>query len=322
MTISDYARKHARTAREDGPLSALADAGAEAALSALTPLANAYATPVWTVDWDVCLVLDACRLDLWGEVVGDEFAHTSAWSVGSASPEWMANTFAPEYDQQVAETAYVTANPFSGKDGAESSYLNDRTFPLADRGFAHLDEAWRDGWPTSDGLPTVDPSTLTDRAMWAADNTAAERTIVHYMQPHIPFKKRPEWCDGWDIQGFGVGGGRADKDAWHRVRDGELPADEFWNAYAANLEWVLKEVRRWVETTDGRVLITSDHGNAMGELRQWSHPPGSANPALRRVPFVLVDGDGDREREYGCEPPTASEADDDVEARLAALGYR
>ena len=320
MTISDYAAKHARTAREEGVGTAVADAAAEALLTGLTPLADAYATPIWAAEWDVCLVLDACRFDLWCEVV-EEYPHTSAWSVGSASPEWMGDTFAPRYDVEIADTAYVTANPFSAKDGTESAVLDERVFPLADRGFAHLDEVWRDAWPMSAELPTVDPATLTDRAMWAADHTDADRVLVHYMQPHIPFKKRPEWCPGWDLDGFGLGGGRADKDAWLRVRDGELPADEFWNAYAANLEWVLAEVRRWTETTDGTVLVTSDHGNAMGELRQWSHPPRSGNPALRRVPFVLVDSERERPREYSTTGPPTQDTTDAVDERLAALGY-
>lgn len=145
--------------------------------------------------------------------------------------------------------------------------------------------------------------------------------VVHYMQPHIPFKKQPDWTAGWDVERFGTAG--EGKDDWHKVRDGDIPEDEFWNAYAANLEWVLKEVARWHNAIDGTILITSDHGNAMGECGQWGHPPGSANPAIRKVPWCVVDGIGDNEItvEPSGNPPVVGGENRDVDAQLSALGY-
>jgi hypothetical protein len=142
------------------------------------------------------------------------------------------------------------------------------------------------------------------------------------MQPHIPFRKRPEWFGGWGgTERFGEPGAEgASKDIWLRLRDGELPRDEVWNAYAANLEWVLSEVQRWYEGTDARILVTSDHGNALGEYGQWSHPPYSANPYLRKVPWVLVDGIGDND--VPTQTPPSETVTADVGDRLDALGYR
>lgn len=317
MTIRDYLKKHATTAREDGVPTALSNAAAEAGWRGLAPLATWRGTPIWAGDWDICLVLDACRHDLWCEVEGWA---PSRYSVGSASPEWMTNTFARRYDEKVSSTAYVTANPFSAKDGDETAALDADLFPLADRGFAHLDEVWRDRWGDGE-LPTVDPATLTDRAMWAWDHADADQLVVHYMQPHVPFRARPEWCDGWDLDGFGTGGGRG-KDDWHRVRDGEIGREEMWAAYADNLEWVLEEVARWTETTEATILVTSDHGNAMGEWGQWGHPPHSGNPVLRRVPWVTLEGRAMRQRAYDAAPPEQTAVADGVDERLSALGYQ
>jgi hypothetical protein len=329
MSLQDFITKEYRLAKEQGLRTAIDQATSEVAMKALNPVADYKSTPIWDADFDVCLVLDACRYDLWEEVTSQTIKLNeqtgSKWSVGSASPEWISKTFAPQYDQEVALTGYVTANPFSSKQGSENRFVDQAVYPLESRGFAYLDEVWQDAWPASDELPTVDPATLTARAFWAYKNRDMDKLVVHYMQPHIPFKKQPEWTDGWESTGtFGEPAKNADtKDDWHKVRDGEIPEDEFWNAYVANLEWVLHEVERWIRKTDARILVTSDHGNAMGEYGQWGHPPGSANPALRKVPWVSVDGANmqpinDSEVE---QPPQTSDSDS-IDEQLAALGYK
>lgn len=339
MTVTDFLKKEYRLTKTEGVTAAVNEAAGEVTMKALNPVADKMSTPIWDTDFDVCLVLDACRYDLWNEVIGNGKGnvtsmadyvvehplseHTdSKWSVGAASPEWLSKTFARKYDETVARTGYVTANPFSGKQGTEKAFLDAAVFPLQDRDFAHLDEVWRDAWPMSEEMPTVAPATVTERAMWAYENKDMERLVVHYMQPHTPFKKRPEWTAGWELDGFGTGGGKGKND-WHKVRDGEIPKDEFWNAYAANLEWVLHEVETWINKTDASILVTSDHGNAMGEYSQWGHPPGSANPAIRKVPWVEVEGVGTAPIDAAnmTAPPT-TDTESDIDEQLAALGYK
>lgn len=334
MGIRDFLRKQVRIAREEGAHTALRRGGSEIVLKGLAPIARRRARPIWAAEWDVCLVLDACRYDIWNEVAWQHpelcprgsRAAPSAWSVGSASPEWIAHTFDDRHRDAWADAGYVTANPFSGKDPDDVPFVGGEAYPLADRGLAYLDEVWRDQWPASDNLPTVAPDVLTDRALWAwqrREEYGMDRLVVHYMQPHIPFRSRPEWCAGWDLNGFGTGGGYGEKDDWKMVRDGDVDADEFWTAYADNLRWVLGEVLRWYQATDARLLVTSDHGNAMGEFGEWSHPANSANPVLRRVPWITVDGVNatDVTPEPAGDPPVQRGTSEDVEDQLRALGY-
>jgi len=341
MTLKDFARKEARIAKEQGIGTALYSGICEAAMKNLSPYAKIKERPIWDSGFDVCLVLDSCRYDLWEEVVGadnslvrsmgeigDTFPLATnteyIWSVGSASPHWISKTFNDDYRESWESAGYVTANPFSGKQGDEMDYLDASVVPLNDT-LPYVDDVWQDSWPMTDELPTVSPKTLTDRALWAYSNReqlGIDRLVVHYMQPHIPFRSQKEWCAGWDLYGFGTGGGKGKND-WHKVRDGEIERDLFWKAYADNLEWVLAEVKRWYELTSADILVTSDHGNGMGEFGQWGHPPGSANPAIRKVPFCEIAGVGsDCVGDVSVKPPDLDRQNTDVEQQLQALGYK
>jgi len=332
MTLRDFVSKKKRELREDGVTHAVKTGVQEAAVKTLLPLADRHATPIWAAEWDVCLVLDACRWDLWCEVLQERdddplyrqllSANESRWSVGSASVEWINETFADEYREHWRDTAYVTGNPHTAKTSDFGRYTDASVYPLQQRGLPYLDEVWADQWHV-DEYETVRPDTMTDRAMFAYQTH--DRVLVHYMQPHIPFKDYTHWSEGWkNTLAFGENPMHTEKKGdWEKLRDGEIPRDEFWQAYKGNLRWVLEEVRRWCRETDARVLVTSDHGNAMGEWGMWGHPPGSPLQVLREVPWVVIDGwgDGPVEVDPPGDPPATAAEDPNVSERLAALGY-
>lgn len=58
--------------------------------------------------------------------------------------------------------------------------------------------------------------------------------------------------------------------------------------YKANLDIVLKFVDRLTEELSGRVVITSDHGELLGERGLWLHPRETDIPMLRNVPWFKV----------------------------------
>jgi hypothetical protein len=333
-------------------------------------------TSIWERDWDVCCVLDGCRLDLMSEVAAEGHSALppaegvdSLWSVGSQSAEWMDETFGPEHREELARTAYVTGNPFSAQSCEHIRVTSGEVLPLSEDDLGVLYEAWRDEWVDGE-VSTIPPAPLTDAAIaiWRRrEELGVDRVLVHYMQPHAPFRSRPDWFIGTaDREGWGqldddddesgedalselspeelatlerlAEAEREDdgiKDPWTRLRDGDLPRDEFWTAYRDNLRWVLDDVDRLLENCDGRVALTSDHGNGAGEWGVWSHPPGTPVPALRRVPWVVREGT-DRGTcepdlpaaiaEGGPEHETAERenatVDSHVEDRLADLGYR
>jgi len=368
--MRDWLRRTWRRLREQPPRRALRASGDEAVAGTVgRTVSTAYRrwqtpTPIWKRDWDVLVLLDGCRLDTFRTVAADgdyEFlppagAVESIWSVGSQSAEWMARTFDASHADEMRRTAYVTGNPFSAQSGDGITAVDTDPLPLDPVDFGWLHEAWRTDWRDGD-VSTIPPGPLTDAAIAAWRRREAldvDRVIVHYMQPHAPFRSRPDWFLGtaevgdWgsldsgdDDADAAVRWGDLDeetmeflaaldtdeaigRDPWTRRRDGDLPAEAFRAAYRDNLEWVLADVARLAENCEGRIAITSDHGNAAGEFGVWSHPPAVHLPALRAVPWLGFDG---TDRHTAAPdlpvPATADEsATDDARERLADLGYR
>lgn len=366
-----WLRRTYRRLRDERPRRALRAASQEATAGTLGRAASAVyvrrreTTSLWERDWDVCCLLDGCRVDLLREVAAgasypflpDPAAIETIWSVGSQSAEWMAATFDSSHAEEMRRTAYVTGNPFSAQSGEQIEAVDTEPMPLEPADFGLLYEAWREAW-IDDEISTIPPAPLTDAAIaiWRErERLDVDRVLVHYMQPHTPFRSRPDWFLGTaDIAEWGSleddeaprvedvpfeeldpetkelleafdTGADVGRDPWTRLRDGELARGPFWAAYRDNLEWVLDDVARLLENCDGSVVLTSDHGNAAGEFGVWSHPPGVHLPALRAVPWVTIEGEDHRTAEPAV-PAAALAADAAAgaaaEARLVDLGYR
>ena len=268
-----------------------------------------YGTSVYDREWDVLVVLDACRADLFRRVEPefDRFEEVSTiWSVGSSSSEWMENTF--DGAAETAETVMVTGNTWS-----------DRYLAADD--FAALDEVWKYAW--DDELDTVPPSAVTDRAVAHARNRDPSRLIVHYMQPHHPFIPQPVAGDDGMAR---TGRHSSQSNPWIRLRRGEIAADTVWDAYEANLRYVLEEVATLLDNVTGAVAVTADHGNLFGEWGLTGHPMYTPVPTLLRVPWATATGHDRETYTPSLTPPEplpvsriyGSDSDTD---RLDALGY-
>jgi hypothetical protein len=252
----------------------------------------------------------------------------SYWSEGSCSAGWYDANWSAEHDPEWRRAGLVTANPFSGRDGGRAAAASRGTLPLSARELPHLDECWRDLWREEAGLTTVPPGEVTGRAMWAwarRGRLGFNRLVVHYMQPHMPFRSRPDLFDGWGGTGrFGDPDRQLDDDVFRKLREGEVGRRELREAYEDNLSWVLDEVKRWRDETGARILVTSDHGNGFGDWGVYGHPPGCAAPAVRRVPEAYVEGRAERPPEPGDPPgdPPENAGGGPETGMLEALGYR
>jgi hypothetical protein len=98
-------------------------------------------------------------------------------------------------------------------------------------------------------------------------------------------------------------------------------------AYQTNLEIVLAAVADLIRFMSGRIIITSDHGELLGEGGRYSHFVGSERPELIEVPWLIVEKE-DKEpleawqADRSESPDGGKQGDgDEVSRRLRALGY-
>jgi len=104
-------------------------------------------------------------------------------------------------------------------------------------------------------------------------------------------------------------------------------------AYKANLECVLEQVAVLLKHLTGKIIITSDHGEFLGEGGRYAHPYGSVHPTLVEVPWLAIEKaekDIDTEEVAGdqklpaepAEPIGKTETEqEELIRKLKALGY-
>ena len=294
-----------------------------------------------TNEWDLCIILDACRADLMNSVLQSDwsppfsYSADSITSLDSATEPWTIKTFGSETAFETIPFLYVTANPYSTK-------VNDSP------AVAHLDEVWRYGWDPA--IDTVPPRVVTNRAIHHYREWSGP-VMVHYLQPHAPHltqcnkrivrryeRKIPpikhgetnleeNWHTGRNSDGIvnrylpGTWNlpPTVPQTMWDRLRWGDFDREMVWNSYHDTLLIVLHEVELLLRTVDApTVVITADHGEAFGEWGLFGHPHHMPFSELRQVPYLVTSAQKDIE--YEPETYTTNELQDRNE-KLRSLGY-
>lgn len=258
-------------------------------------------------DWDTLILLDACRYDMFADRVPFEGELKSRISLGSTSEEFLRQNFE---DSEHHDTVYVNANVYFPKVGLDQN----RTF------YSVIDLL--DEW--DEDLEIAHPNTVTEAAREAHEQFPNKRVIVHYMQPHIPFIGE---------KGRKITEQVGNRNAWVPFRNGNRPLsiEELWTGYNENLDLVFDYVEELLNEIDGKVVISADHGNMVGERqgpvptkRIFGHPWGVYSEELVKVPWFVMDGE---RRTITPEPPTTeqdtdSHSEDLIDQRLRTLGYK
>lgn len=304
--VKRFFRSVRRNVDEQG-LSGLLDTGKAVKNYANRRLNVRRGTNVYERDWDVLVLLDCARVDMF-EAVREEFPFLAPVEThrtpGTNSAEWMDVTFVDEYADEMRRTAHLTANPNS------ADHLDGERFDL-------LEEIWRYGWDEETG--TVPARTVTDRAIAVGRNRRPERMIVHYMQPHPPFVPRPD-IDA--VQVTRPGDDRRGMNVEELHEEGGYSLEELWEAHLDNLRYVLPEVDLLLSNLDAdRVVVSADHGQALGEDGVLGHPASSTVEAVRRVPWSVTTARDTGEYEPDARPRAEGPAVS-VEEKLEHLGYR
>ena len=315
MTLREWGRNAVSAIRDDGVREGSRQAIRELYTGMFRTVGRHwnYGRRVYDEEWDLLIVLDACRADLLAEVT-DEYAfltRESAYSCASASGEWHRKNFGQRYATEKAGTALVSANPYTDMHIDRSE-------------FAVVEEVWRDAFDES--LGTIPADRVVDRTIAAGREHDPDRLIAHFMQPHYPFVPDTDADTGG---GIALGYDHTPwNTVWDDLREGTVDRDSVWSGYTANLRYVLDHVGTLLDNVDAeRVLITADHGNLLGEWGLYAHPQYVPIPALKRVPWVYTTATDEETHEPAVddERATTDSGDDrnvSVEDQLEALGYK
>lgn len=271
---------------------------------------NTNGIDVMAKDWDNLMILDACRYDLFKEYNTIDGDLSAVESRGSATPEWLYGNF---HGRELWDTVYVTGNP-----------MLYRRQENVDVEFHDTVEVWQgDGWDETEG--TVRPETMAEAILEAAGTYPNKRLLCHFMQPHYPFIGG----DGGFGQGFIMQKNEDGLEPWLQLKLGRLDVDReaIWDAYTENFRIVLPTVRDLVKELNGKSVVTSDHGNMLGErtglVREWGHPPHVYTSELVRVPWLEC-STANRRKILSAEPSRGGsdpEREAVVQDRLSELGY-
>jgi hypothetical protein len=232
-------------------------------------------------------------------------------SLGSTSEEFLEKNFSSGVFE---DTVYVNTNPYVPRTG-----LNQGTF--------HAVINLLDKWDSVNH--TILPITVVDSAIDIHNRFPDKRLIIHFMQPHYPFIGKDRFGErGWlpdsagDIEG---------KTVWDLLREKSDPETltQVWKAYQGNLELAINAVEDLLTAIDGQSVITSDHGNLLGERlgpiptkQMFGHPLGVYHPSLVKVPWYVIPGDS--RRKITNDPPVGMDTASErlTKSRLKALGYK
>lgn len=229
--------------------------------------------PIKQFDWDNLIIIDACRYDIWQEVVG---RGDSRITVGSGTPEFLKENFS---DGDWNDTIYISANP-----NVSERVFNEKTGRRLEEVFHSVYKTYKSNWNSEE--KTVLPNPVFRDAVSAQKLFPSKKKIIHLMQPHHPFVNEefdePGFADSFEEnKNFDT--------IWDMAEKREVSHGEVVKAYKENLEFVMSKIEKYSDQLNGKTLLTSDHGNLLGEGGYYGHETNSDFHCLRKVPICRIE---------------------------------
>lgn len=274
-------------------------------------------------DWDTLFILDACRYDMFKliksighmdkDIPGKLDKHISK---GSNTAEFLTKNF---NDSPYNDTVYYTANPTVSNviDNTEDNHNFHALIPL-----------WYDLW--DDEIETVPPEDMVKPIMEAHDKYSDKRIIFHLAQPHMPFvgDLGRHFTKSDEFKNYI----KTTKTGKTFEVDAKL-AIKWRTSYFENLQLAIALSIECSNRINGKIVITSDHGERLGEVPKnyqrgdtialFGHTDNADDNSLRHVPWLEIDG---KRREIKEDEPQfhiskRDSKEQQAEEKLKALGY-
>ena len=221
-------------------------------------------------EWDYAIVLDACRYDLFKEVNTIDGKLEKKQSIASATMEWVSRAIRHEHKDIIL----VNTNPYL-------SDLKIKELTGFSKPFYKNIKAWIIGW--DDELNTTPPWAMVEISNKRIKKYQGKRFIFWFNQPHHPFLVYQN--NSYRSFAKNTVGDKSRK-MWFYLGRGDINLKEAWNAYKENLKIALRQIEKLLGYLDGKIIITSDHGNCFGEMGLFAHPQRVHIPPLIEVPYL------------------------------------
>ncbi len=269
--------------------------------------------------WDYLIILDACRYDYFEEVWQNYLQGDlkKIISIGSSTKEWRNKSFAGYYDDVI----YISANPYINSLTAVKGFLGREHF-------FKVYDLWLDDWDKQKGtvLPETVTKRAIEIIKTHPDKRVLIHYIQPH-EPYLGSTVTGPGFEPPTAGGYlqGVNRGQLKSQAiikmmkilsgvlyWTGIRGNFLiwklrelmrmppagPMDAvrrkygkevLRKAYKENLEIVLEHIAELVNGLTGRIVITADHGEMLGEDNCYCHWSRNLNKILVEVPWLIID---------------------------------
>lgn len=276
-------------------------------------------------DWDYLIVLDACRYDYFKDNYEDFLKGdlSKKKTRGTSTIEWLPKTFTSRYNYK-----YISANPYCNGLGVSlRDQLPGYEYEWNGKDtFTEVIDSWDKDW--DEKVNTVRPENLTDTAIDEKNGGKMIIHYIQPHRPFISCPEEGKiWDLNEKVESIAKGKTREDENSLKRkilnktqpiwdkffwklpyrtrwkIKDLLRLENPHWGAlvqevgeekvkeyYQEDLRMALSQVKRFIEHSEGKVIVTADHGEALGEQNEWGHQIGSDNPKQYTVPWLRVTG--------------------------------
>ncbi|MFX0138799.1 MAG: hypothetical protein ACFFDN_34480 [Candidatus Hodarchaeota archaeon] len=229
----------------------------------------------------VLIILDACRYDYfkknYQKYINGKFK--AVRSPASNTPGWLKIIFR-KYAERLENIKIFSANPHLHSKSRKITEFTARDYVKGE-----IIDLWDSGWDSE--LGTVEPNTVF---MAVEKEGLNEKNLIWFMQPHFPWigETRVQIPD--NVLMLRRRGINLNQLFNRETKLGNISKCVVRRAYEDNLLLVLQIVKKLLNNLQfaGKVVVTSDHGELLGEHGVFMHPPYLSLPEQRIVPWLEI----------------------------------
>ncbi len=274
---------------------------------------EAQVSHIMRFNWDNLIILDACRYDVF-EIVYKKYLRGKLKKVLSPASDtqgWLKALFG---NKRLTNVVYVSAHPYVNSKGIAAGSKD--AFNAVGH-FYKIIDVWDYGWDRK--YNTVPPLVMNEAVLQVKKEFPGKKIIAHYLQPHTPYLTLgyipPAWNSSLkkDLSYQSITKLRAllgrlasrvlgpvttikirKKLGLADFQYIEIIAKKYGQEglreiYRREVENVLKHIAKLVKKLPGKTVITSDHGELLGEDGFYGHIFDYSHPALLEVPWFEVE---------------------------------